>query len=144
MAVQTERKQRLSAEERKAAIVEAAVHLFAERGFRGTTTRELAAAVGVSEPVLYQHFSAKSDLYSAIIEVICTEQHADTDEELMALSAAENDVEFFQTLGPCEDVSIAGNTRANFETLINGHRTVLHLHFDQAPQYMAGSGSVQP
>jgi TetR/AcrR family transcriptional regulator len=99
MAVNTERKQRLSAEDRKAAIVEAAVHLFAEKGFRGTTTRELAAAVGVSEPVLYQHFSTKSELYSAIIEVICSEEHAETDAELEERSAAGDDAGFFQTLG---------------------------------------------
>jgi AcrR family transcriptional regulator len=59
---------KLPAPERKAAIVEAAIDLFAEKGFRGATTRELAAAVGVSEPVLYQHFATKSELYAAIIE----------------------------------------------------------------------------
>src|SRR5436190_11731667 len=60
-------KLRLTSEERRASIVEAAIRLFAEKGFRGTTTRELAAAVGVTEPVLYEHFRTKSDLYSAII-----------------------------------------------------------------------------
>jgi AcrR family transcriptional regulator len=59
---------KLPAQERKAAIVEAAIHLFAEKGFRGATTRELASAAGVSEPVLYQHFATKSELYAAIIE----------------------------------------------------------------------------
>jgi AcrR family transcriptional regulator len=59
---------RLSSEERKASIVAAAVKLFSEKGFRGTTTRELAAAVGVTEPVLYEHFKTKCDLYRAIIE----------------------------------------------------------------------------
>ena len=59
---------RLSAVERKQAIVDCATVLFAEKGFRGVTTRELAHAVGVSEPVLYQHFSTKRDLYEAIIE----------------------------------------------------------------------------
>lgn len=59
---------KLPAQERKAAIVEAAIHLFAEKGFRGATTRELAAVVGVSEPVLYQHFATKNELYAAIIE----------------------------------------------------------------------------
>jgi AcrR family transcriptional regulator len=61
-------KSRMNAQERKAAIVEAAVRLFAERGFRGATTRELASAVGVTEPVLYEHFKTKRDLYSAIID----------------------------------------------------------------------------
>jgi AcrR family transcriptional regulator len=48
--------------------VAAASKLFSEKGFRGTTTRELAAAVGVTEPILYEHFKTKRDLYAAIIE----------------------------------------------------------------------------
>jgi len=59
---------RMKSEERRATIVAEAVRLFAEKGFRGTTTRELAAALGVTEPVLYQHFKTKQELYSAIIE----------------------------------------------------------------------------
>jgi AcrR family transcriptional regulator len=59
---------KLPAQVRKAAIVEAAIKVFSEKGFRGTTTRELAAEAGVSEPVLYQHFATKSDLYAAIID----------------------------------------------------------------------------
>jgi AcrR family transcriptional regulator len=62
------RKARLSSQERKRLIVKAAIRLFSEHGFRGTTTRELAAAAGVTEPVLYQHFETKRDLYSALIE----------------------------------------------------------------------------
>ena len=54
--------------DRRAAIVSAAISLFSEKGFSGTTTRELAARVHVTEPVLYQHFRAKRDLYRAIIE----------------------------------------------------------------------------
>ena len=59
---------RMSSEERRGAILRAAVRLFAERGFRGTTTRALAKAVGVTEPVLYEHFKSKHDIYRAIIE----------------------------------------------------------------------------
>jgi AcrR family transcriptional regulator len=58
----------MSGAERRRAILETAIRMFAERGFRGVTTRELAQMVGVSEPVLYQHFPSKRDLYSAIIE----------------------------------------------------------------------------
>jgi AcrR family transcriptional regulator len=58
----------MAGQERRETIVEAAISLFSQRGFRGTTTRELAAAVGVSEPVLYQHFQTKRDLYTAIID----------------------------------------------------------------------------
>jgi AcrR family transcriptional regulator len=71
---------KLPAQVRKAAIVEAAIKLFSEKGFRGTTTRELAAAVGVSEPVLYQHFATKSDLYAAIIDTKSQEVQRITDD----------------------------------------------------------------
>lgn len=64
----TVKTRRLTSEERRAAIIAAAEKLFARRGFRGTTTRELAAAVGVTEPVLYEHFKTKRELYSAIID----------------------------------------------------------------------------
>src|SRR5579872_3123329 len=59
---------RMKGVERRAAIVAEAIRLFADKGFRGTTTRELAAALHVTEPVLYQHFKTKRDLYTAIIE----------------------------------------------------------------------------
>ena len=54
--------------DRRAAIASSATQLFARRGFRGVTTKELANAAGVSEPVLYEHFKDKSELYSAIID----------------------------------------------------------------------------
>ncbi len=49
-------RERLTGPQRRVAILNAAIDLFASRGFQGTTTREIAAAVGVTEPVLYQHF----------------------------------------------------------------------------------------
>lgn len=59
---------RLPSGERRIGIIKAATRLFSDKGFRGATTRELASIVGVSEPVLYQHFSDKKDLYKAILE----------------------------------------------------------------------------
>ena len=91
-------KVRMKSEERRASIVQSAIHLFAEKGFRGATTRELAAAAGVTEPVLYQHFRAKSDLYSAIIEAKAAEVSGHT-AELRELARSGNDRAFFGTLG---------------------------------------------
>ena len=59
---------RLSGAERKKVIVQAAVRLFSEKGFRGTTTRELARAAGISEALLFRHFPDKQKLYQAILE----------------------------------------------------------------------------
>ena len=49
-------------------ILECAIRLFAEKGFSGTTTREIAEKAGVNEALIFRHFSTKRDLYSAIIE----------------------------------------------------------------------------
>lgn len=59
---------RMSGEERRAQIVRVATRLFAERGFRGTTTREIAQAAGVSEAMIFRHFATKQDLYRTIID----------------------------------------------------------------------------
>ncbi len=49
-------------------ILEAAIELFAEKGFNGTTTKEIAEAAEVNESLIFRHFSTKRDLYGAIIE----------------------------------------------------------------------------
>jgi AcrR family transcriptional regulator len=50
------------------AILEAALELFAERGFFGTSTREIARAVGVRESALYHHFESKDAIFHALID----------------------------------------------------------------------------
>ncbi len=89
---------RMKSGERRAAIVRSAMRLFAEKGFRGATTRELAAGLGVTEPVLYQHFRAKRDLYSAIIEAKAEEASA-YGRELLELSRGDDDWAFFTAVG---------------------------------------------
>jgi AcrR family transcriptional regulator len=59
---------RLTAERRREAILEAAMGLFARRGFSGVTTRELAGASGISEAMLFRHFPRKEALYRAILQ----------------------------------------------------------------------------
>lgn len=89
----------MSSSERKEAIVREAIRLFSERGFRGTTTRELAAAVGVTEPVLYQHFATKRDLYTAIIDTKSREGHDKLGAELERYIEMNDDLGFFTRLG---------------------------------------------
>ena len=59
---------RLPSGERRQAIVTAVKGAFADKGFDGTTTRELARAAGVSEALLYKHFPSKESLYVAMLE----------------------------------------------------------------------------
>jgi AcrR family transcriptional regulator len=49
----------------KAALLEAALRLFARHGYAGTSIRAIAREVGLSESVLYAHFDGKRDLYEA-------------------------------------------------------------------------------
>ena len=60
---------RMAAEDRRLQVVRVAMRLFSERGFRGTTTKEIAHAAGVSEAIIFRHFATKEDLYSAIIDL---------------------------------------------------------------------------
>ena len=62
---------RLDSDERRKAIVRAAVPLFARAGFAGTTTRELAEAAGISEALLFRHFPSKQTLYREILQLGC-------------------------------------------------------------------------
>ncbi len=90
---------RLTAEERREAIIQTAMELFSQDGFRGTTTRELAAACGVSEPTIYQHFATKRDLYTAIIDTVSLRESDTLGEELAKLSEAGDDVAYFTRVG---------------------------------------------
>jgi AcrR family transcriptional regulator len=62
---------RLDGDERRKAIVVAAVPLFARKGFAGTTTRELAEAADISEALLFRHFPSKRHLYGEILRLGC-------------------------------------------------------------------------
>ena len=62
---------RLDGDERRKAIVTAAVPLFARKGFTGTTTKELAEAAGISEALLFRHFPSKKHLYDEILRLGC-------------------------------------------------------------------------
>jgi AcrR family transcriptional regulator len=89
---------RLTGQERRAAIIDAAINSFAQKGFRGVTTRELAQAAGVSEPVLYDHFPSKRDLYNAIIEKIAADSEGSFSDWPGDLPAGADDREFFTAL----------------------------------------------
>jgi AcrR family transcriptional regulator len=62
---------RLDSEERRRGIVEAALPLFARKGFTRTTTKEIAEAARVSEALVFKHFPSKQALYEAIVGLGC-------------------------------------------------------------------------
>ena len=62
---------RLSALDRRRQIIRTASALFARRGYRGTTTREIAERAGINEALLFRHFPSKEKLYWTIIDEQC-------------------------------------------------------------------------
>ncbi|MCW5719371.1 MAG: TetR/AcrR family transcriptional regulator [Bauldia sp.] len=58
---------RMSAEDRRAMVVAAAVSEFSEHGFEGTATEAIATRAGVSQPYLFQLFGSKRDLFIATV-----------------------------------------------------------------------------
>lgn len=59
---------RLSRDDRMEQTLEAAHGLFAERGYAAVTMDEIAAAIGVTKPLLYNYFGNKERLYIACLE----------------------------------------------------------------------------
>ncbi len=67
---------RLSAPDRRQQLIGVALDLFSQKGYEGTTTREIAERAGVNEAIIYRHFPNKEDLYWAVIEQQCQQPTA--------------------------------------------------------------------
>ena len=53
-------------------LLDAALRLFARKGFESASVRELAEAADVTRPTLYYHFGSKEGLYLELVERLCT------------------------------------------------------------------------
>jgi AcrR family transcriptional regulator len=69
MKTETKRRtERMPASERREEILEAAMAEFALKGLHGTSTEDIAARAGVSQPYLFRLFGTKKDLFLAVVE----------------------------------------------------------------------------
>lgn len=62
------RRTRLTAEARRESILQAATEVFAQAGYRAGKVSDVAARVGVSEPVVFQNFGSKAALFAAVLD----------------------------------------------------------------------------
>jgi AcrR family transcriptional regulator len=86
------RQRRLPAEERRRAILKAALRVFSSGSYAGATTAEIAREAGVSEPVLYRHFASKRDLWTECLDAAWEELRGALDaavDELLAVPREE-------------------------------------------------------
>ena len=68
MVTYPSKQERLTGDERRHQLIEVAIDLFSRKGFGGTTTKEIAAAAGVNEAIIFRHFATKQHLYAAILD----------------------------------------------------------------------------
>jgi len=81
---------------RRAGLIEAASSLFAADGFKGTTTKQVAKAAGVSEALLFKYFPTKRALYAAILEDKA--QYSELRENVEAAADNHDDIGLFTLL----------------------------------------------
>lgn len=91
---------RMTGDKRREQILQTAFDLFSHRGFSGTTTKDIARAAGVSEAMVFKHFSSKDELYTALIEAkSCNEGLSkypwEENESLIAAMKAKDDFGVF-------------------------------------------------
>ncbi len=58
----------MTGRQRREQLLDIGRHLFAERGFDGTTIEEIAARAVVAKPVVYEHFGGKEGLYAVVVD----------------------------------------------------------------------------
>ena len=89
----------MHAEDRRQQIIDVAVQLFSQKGFRGTTTKEIALAAGVNEAIIFRHFATKSELYSAIMDrKACSPEVQAMNNTLQEAMQAKDDQRVFASL----------------------------------------------
>jgi AcrR family transcriptional regulator len=71
-----ERAERMPAAERREQILDAAIVVFAERGYRVSTTADIAAVAEISQPAVFKHFKSRDELFLAVIDRIFTRSAA--------------------------------------------------------------------
>ncbi|HEU5347019.1 MAG TPA: TetR/AcrR family transcriptional regulator [Ktedonobacterales bacterium] len=68
MATTPHTKRQEQALARRRQLIHTALLLFSEKGYRGTSVRDIARTAGVNEGLLYHYFSSKADLFRAVLD----------------------------------------------------------------------------
>jgi TetR/AcrR family transcriptional regulator, regulator of cefoperazone and chloramphenicol sensitivity len=101
-------------EGKQQALIEAALQLFASKGFEATTTREIAAAAGCAEGLIHRYFEGKAGLLRALVEYKVSQEVLDLGQHLRP--AEEFEQELLQLIA--WEVDRAWETRDFFRVLI--------------------------
>ncbi|HVG19275.1 MAG TPA: TetR/AcrR family transcriptional regulator [Blastocatellia bacterium] len=89
---------RMTGENRRRQIVSVAANLFSQKGFSGTTTKEIAEGAGVSEAIIFRHFATKCDLYAAILDYKVRQVSERVQAQLLEAESRKDDRAYFGSL----------------------------------------------
>jgi len=89
---------RMTGKNRRQQIVAIAAELFASKGFSGTTTKEIAEGAGVSEAIIFRHFTSKDELYAAILDFKVKQGTERMKAQLEEAASRKDDRAFFGSL----------------------------------------------
>ena len=147
---------RLSAAERRDTVLDAALIEFADRGFEGTSTEDIARRAGISQPYLFRLFGTKKELYIAGV-ARCFRQTLELmqraaegkrgEEALYAVGAAygtllESDRLYLraqmQAYAACEDPEICAVVRAGFGDLVTYVERVSGVESQELALFFSG------
>jgi AcrR family transcriptional regulator len=114
---------RLPAAERRRQLLDSATAVFASAGLHAASMNDVAAAAGVTKPVLYQHFASKRELYLALVRDVGDQLREAVAKAVVDASGPRQQVErgfaaFFTWVGDHTDgfsVLFAGETRRDPE-----------------------------
>ena len=153
MSITTERK---SKEVRREEIVDVAMAVFAEQGYHGASTEEIARRAGISQPYVFRLFGTKKDLFIAV-NVRCFRQTLEIfqrvaegkrgEEALHAIGEAygqllESDRVYLraqmQAYAACEDPEICAVVRAGFGDLVTYVERVSGVGPEELAAFFAG------
>jgi AcrR family transcriptional regulator len=144
---------RLPAAQRREALIDAALCAFVTGSYRGTTTAEISRAAGVSEPILYRHFTSKRDLYVACLDEAWRRVRSRIDEKLHELGAAEG----WCAIGPAtmremkvlvpslwmQAITEAGED-PEIRRHVRGHMREVHDYFAEVLRRVQAAGGIHP
>ena len=146
---------RLTADQRRAEILGHATEMFAERGFYGTSTDDIARRAGISQPYLFRLFGTKKELYLATVER-CFEETLEMfryasagktgDQALKAISKAYHDTVLadplrlqgqMQAYAACDDRDVREICRRGYGRLVEHVEAVSGLPPERVRDFFA-------
>lgn len=96
----TARARRTPRVDKHRAILDAALDVFARRGYADASLEDVAEAAGVAKPTIYNHFGDKAGLFAAVVETASAESNRTVADVIAAASATPDDLRAeLETLG---------------------------------------------